>query len=83
MNSASSQSLSSVPPAVSQADVHRFVSAPKTTFRQGERKKADTGRDGKKNVRTDNSEKARGNSEIYRLPLGDTIRHNKTIAATD
>lgn len=39
MNSTSSQSPSSVPPTVSQADVHRFISAPKTTFRQGVREK--------------------------------------------
>lgn len=70
-----SVSLSSVPPTVSQADVHRFISAPKTTFRQGVReKKTDTGRDREKDVRTDNGgEKARGNSETDRLPVGDTI----------
>lgn len=36
-------------------------------------KKTDTGRDREKNVRTNNGEKARDNSEIDRLPVGDTV----------
>jgi len=62
----------SVPPTVSQADVHRFISAPITTFRQGVREK-DTGRDREKDIRSNNGEKARDDSEIDRLPVGDMI----------
>lgn len=37
-------------------------------------KKTHTGRDGEKDVTTNNGKKARDNSEIDRLPVGDSIR---------
>ena len=50
---------------------------PKTTFRRGCEGgwgvKTDTGRDRGKDVRSNNGEKARDNSGIDRLPVGDTI----------
>lgn len=39
----------------------------------GKKKKTDTGRDRGKDVRSNNGEKARDNSGIDRLPVGDTI----------
>lgn len=66
-----------LPPTVSRADVHRFISAPKNDIQTGcvwgGGVKTDTGRDRGKDVRNNNGEKVRDNSGIDRLPVGDTI----------